>query len=116
MVHETWKKVLIGWAVALVLVIIVSITVYQSHKNLVTCKRQSPEAEPRFGGKRLGRVKPKTYVNIGAKCVRQDRKTSRPRKATGSRRVNCWRNWKTCSRRPMSTRCEHRYKPPKLTP
>ncbi len=33
---KTWKKILIGIGVALVLVIIVSITVYQSHKNLVT--------------------------------------------------------------------------------
>ena len=33
---KTWKKVLIGVGIALLLVIIVSVTVYQSHKNLVT--------------------------------------------------------------------------------
>jgi len=33
---KTWKKVLIGLGAALLLVIIVSVTVYQSRKNLVT--------------------------------------------------------------------------------
>jgi len=31
---KTWKKVLIGVGAALVLVVIVSVTVYQSQKNL----------------------------------------------------------------------------------
>jgi HlyD family secretion protein len=64
---KTWKKVLIGVGVALVLVIIVSMTVYQSRKNLVTvqtakAQRQSLSAVVSASGE----IKPKTYVNIGA--------------------------------------------------
>src|SRR6202522_2063873 len=51
---KTWKKVLIGVGAALMLVVIVSVTVYQSRKNLASVVSAS------------GEVKPKTYVNIGA--------------------------------------------------
>ena len=64
---KTWKKVLIGIGIALVLVIIVSATVYQSHKNLVTVqtgKAQKQNLASIVSGS--GEIKPKTYVNIGA--------------------------------------------------
>ena len=46
-----------------------------------------------------GEIKPKTYVNIGANAFGKITRLY-VRKATGSRRANCWRNWKTCSPRP----------------
>src|ERR1700727_3583238 len=64
---KTWKKVLIGLGVALVLVIIVSVTVYQSRKNLVpvqTGKVQKQNLHSVVSAS--GEIKPKTYVNIGA--------------------------------------------------
>jgi len=81
---KTWKKVLIGLGVALVLVIIVSITVYQSHKKpRYRANGQSPEAEPRFGGKRLGRGQAQDVREHRRECVRQDRKTSRQGRRPG---------------------------------
>jgi len=64
---KTWKKVLIGIGVVLVLGIFVGITVYQSHKNLVTvqtgkAQRQNLNSVVSASGE----IKPKTYVNIGA--------------------------------------------------
>ncbi len=64
---KTWKKALIGVGGALVLVIIVSATVYQSHKNLVavqTGKAQKQNLASVVSAS--GEIKPKTYVNIGA--------------------------------------------------
>src|ERR1700751_5577371 len=64
---KTWKKVLIGVGVLLVLGIIVSITVYQSRKNLVTVqtgKAQKQNLNSVVSAS--GEIKPKTYVNIGA--------------------------------------------------
>ncbi len=102
---KTWKKILIGIGVALVLVIIVSITVYQSHKNLVTVQTGKAQKQTLASVvSASGEIKPKTYVNIGAG------------KATGSREGNCWRSSRTCSRLPMSTRRAHRCRPPKPTP
>jgi HlyD family secretion protein len=64
---KTWKKVLIGVGAALVLVIIVSVTVYQSHKNLVTVQTGKVEKENLASVvSASGEIKPKTYVNIGA--------------------------------------------------
>src|SRR5258707_1699883 len=64
---KTWKKVLIGLGVALVLVIIVSITVYQSHKNLVTVQTGKAQKQNLASVvSASGEVRPKTYVNIGA--------------------------------------------------
>jgi HlyD family secretion protein len=52
---------------ALVLVIIVAITVYQSRKNLVTVQTGKVQSRtwPRWSAP-PGEIKPKTYVNIGA--------------------------------------------------
>ena len=64
---KTWKKVLIGVGVVLMLAIIVGITVYQSHKNLVTVqtgKAQKQNLNSVVSAS--GEIKPKTYVNIGA--------------------------------------------------
>src|SRR6266436_9381156 len=64
---KTWKKVLIGTGVALVLVIIVSITVYQSHKNLITVQTGKAQKQNLASVvSASGEIKPKTYVNIGA--------------------------------------------------
>src|SRR5437868_10331311 len=64
---KTWKKVLIGIGVALALVIIVSITVYQSHKNLVTVQTGKAQKQTLASVvSASGEIKPKTYVNIGA--------------------------------------------------
>jgi HlyD family secretion protein len=64
---KTWKKVLIGLGVALVLVIIVGITVYQSHKNLVTVQTGKAQKQNLASVvSASGEIKPKTYVNIGA--------------------------------------------------
>src|SRR2546421_7709566 len=64
---RTWKKIAIGGGVAVLVAAGVSISVYESRKNIVTV--QTARA------KRLdlvsivsasGEIKPKTYVNIGA--------------------------------------------------
>src|SRR6202790_3005721 len=64
---KTWKKVLIGVGVALVLGIIVAVTVYQSRKNLVT-EQTGKEEKQNLASvvSASGEIKPKTYVNIGA--------------------------------------------------
>src|ERR1700691_5351661 len=64
---KTWKKILIGVGAALVLVIIVSVTVYQSRKNLVTVQTGKVEKQNLASiVSASGEIKPKTYVNIGA--------------------------------------------------
>jgi HlyD family secretion protein len=64
---KTWKKILIGVGAALVLVIIVTITVYQSRKNLVTVQTGKVQKETLTSVvSASGEIKPKTYVNIGA--------------------------------------------------
>src|SRR6202167_80870 len=64
---KTWKKILIGVGAALVLVIIVSVTVYQSRKNLVTVQTGKVQKQSLSSVvSASGEIKPKTYVNIGA--------------------------------------------------
>ena len=64
---KTWKKVLIGVGAALVLVIIVAVTVYQSQKNLVTVQTGKVQKQNLASVvSASGEIKPKTYVNIGA--------------------------------------------------
>ncbi|MGA2966772.1 MAG: efflux RND transporter periplasmic adaptor subunit [Terriglobales bacterium] len=64
---KTWKKVLIGVGVALVLVTIVSVTVYQSQKNLVTVQTGKVQKQNLMSVvSASGEIKPKTYANIGA--------------------------------------------------
>jgi len=64
---KTWKKVLIGVGAALVLGIIVAVTVYQSHKNLVTVQTGKVQKQNLASVvSASGEIKPKTYVNIGA--------------------------------------------------
>jgi HlyD family secretion protein len=64
---KTWKKVLIGVGVVLVLGIIVGVTVYQSQKNLVTVQTGRAEKQNLSSVvSASGEIKPKTYVNIGA--------------------------------------------------
>src|SRR5580692_477336 len=64
---KTWKKVLIGLGAALLLVIIVSVTVYQSRKNLVTVQTGKVQKQNLASVvSASGEIKPKTYVNIGA--------------------------------------------------
>jgi HlyD family secretion protein len=64
---KPWKKIAIGGGVAVLLATIVSITVHQSGKNVVTVQtgkvqRQDLSAVVSASGE----IRPKTYVNIGA--------------------------------------------------
>jgi len=64
---KTWKKALIGIGAGLALVIIVSLTVYQSRKNLVTVQTGKAQTENLASVvSASGEIKPKMYVNIGA--------------------------------------------------
>jgi len=64
---STWKKVAIGAAVLVVLVIFITVTVYQSKKNLVTVQTGKAQMKDLASVvSASGEVKPKTYVNIGA--------------------------------------------------
>jgi HlyD family secretion protein len=64
---KTWKKVLIGVGAVLVLIVIVSVTVYQSRKNLVTVQTGKVQKQNLASiVSASGEIKPKTYVNIGA--------------------------------------------------
>jgi HlyD family secretion protein len=64
---KTWKKALIGVGVVLVLGIFVGVTVYQSHKNLVTVQTGKAQKQSLSSVvSASGEVKPKTDVNIGA--------------------------------------------------
>src|SRR6185312_8822045 len=64
---SAWKKIAIGAAVLVVVVIFIAVTVYQSKKSLVTvqtAKTQMKDLATVVSAS--GEVKPKTYVNIGA--------------------------------------------------
>ena len=64
---STWKKIAIGAAVLVVVVIVIAGSVYQSKKSLVivqTAKTQMKDLATVVSAS--GEVKPKTYVNIGA--------------------------------------------------
>src|SRR5437764_6635517 len=64
---STWKKIAIGAAVLVVVVIFIAGSVYQSKKSLVivqTAKTQMKDLATVVSAS--GEVKPKTYVNIGA--------------------------------------------------
>jgi HlyD family secretion protein len=64
---KTWKKALIVTAIALILIIVVAATVYQSQKNLVTVQTGKARKENLASiVSASGEIKPKTYVNIGA--------------------------------------------------
>src|SRR6267378_2441074 len=64
---KTWKKVLIGAGVVLVLLIVVAVVIHQSNKGVVivqTGKAQRQDLSAIVSAS--GEIKPKTYVNIGA--------------------------------------------------
>lgn len=64
---KTWKKVLIGIGAALVVVIIVSVAVYESRKGIVTVQTGKAQKQNLASiVSASGEIKPKTYVNIGA--------------------------------------------------
>ncbi|HEY6337987.1 MAG TPA: efflux RND transporter periplasmic adaptor subunit [Candidatus Sulfotelmatobacter sp.] len=64
---KPWKKIAIGAGAALLLVIIVSFTVHQSSKNIVTVQTGKVQREDLATVvSASGEIKPKTYVNIGA--------------------------------------------------
>ncbi len=64
---STWKKIAIGAAVLVVVVIFIAGTVYQSKKNLVTVQTSKAQMKDLATVvSASGEVKPKTYVNIGA--------------------------------------------------
>src|SRR5499427_211058 len=64
---KAWKKIAIGAGVAVLLIGIVSFTVYQSKKNVVTVqtgKAQRQDLATVVSAS--GEIRPKTYVNVGA--------------------------------------------------
>jgi HlyD family secretion protein len=64
---STWKKIAIGAAVMVVVVIFIAVTVYQSKKSLVTVQTAKTQLKDLASVvSASGEVKPKTYVNIGA--------------------------------------------------
>jgi len=64
---KTWQKALIGIGIVLVLAVMVGLTVYQSHKNLVTVQTGKAQKENLASVvSASGEIRPKTYVNIGA--------------------------------------------------
>ncbi|MFZ0479349.1 MAG: efflux RND transporter periplasmic adaptor subunit [Terriglobales bacterium] len=64
---KTWKKALIGVGAVAALGTIVAVTVYQSHKNLVTVQTGKAQKQKLSSVvSASGEIKPKTYVNIGA--------------------------------------------------
>ncbi|HEY7616470.1 MAG TPA: efflux RND transporter periplasmic adaptor subunit [Terriglobales bacterium] len=64
---STWKKVVIGLGVVVVLASIIAFTVYQSRKNVVTVQTaKSRSMDLAAVVSASGEIKPKTYVNIGA--------------------------------------------------
>ena len=67
---KTWKKVLIGVGAVVVLAMIVSVTVYQSSKNLVTVQTGKVQKQNLAAVvSASGEIKPKTYANIGANAL-----------------------------------------------
>src|SRR5215470_18020237 len=64
---KTWQKVLIGIGVVVVFAAVIGMTVYQSHKNLVTVQTGKAQKQTLAAVvSASGEIKPKTYVNIGA--------------------------------------------------
>src|SRR5215470_4190575 len=64
---KTWQKVLIGIGVVVVFAAVIGMTVYQSHKNLVTVQTGKAQKQNLASiVSASGEIKPKTYVNIGA--------------------------------------------------
>src|SRR5882762_7354517 len=64
---KTWKKVLGGVGVALVLLIVVAVMIHQSNKGVVTVQTGKAQRQDLSAiVSASGEVKPKTYVNIGA--------------------------------------------------
>jgi HlyD family secretion protein len=64
---KPWKKIAIGAGIALFLVLIVSFTVHQSSKNVVTVQTGKVQRQDLATVvSASGEIKPKTYVNIGA--------------------------------------------------
>jgi HlyD family secretion protein len=64
---KTWKKALIAAGVAVALIAIVSLTIYQNRKNLVTVQTGKVVKQNLASiVSASGEVKPKMYVNVGA--------------------------------------------------
>ncbi len=64
---KTWKKVAIGMGGAVLLIIIVGVTVYESRKGVVTVQTDRVQREDLAAVVTAsGEIKPKNYVNIGA--------------------------------------------------
>jgi HlyD family secretion protein len=64
---STWKKMAIGAGAAVALAAIVGISVYQSHKGVVTVQTGKAQRMDLVAVvSASGEIKPKTYVNIGA--------------------------------------------------
>jgi len=64
---KAWKKIAIGAGILVLLVGIVSFTVYQSRKNVVTVQTGKAQHEDLATiVSASGEIKPKTYVNVGA--------------------------------------------------
>ncbi|HVI06877.1 MAG TPA: efflux RND transporter periplasmic adaptor subunit [Candidatus Binatia bacterium] len=64
---KLWKKIAIGAGVVVVLAAIVSFTVYQSRKNVVSVQTEKAQRQDLSAiVSASGEIKPKTYVNIGA--------------------------------------------------
>lgn len=64
---KTWKKVAIGMGGAVLLLIIVGVTVYESRKGVVTVQTGRVQREDLAAVVTAsGEIKPKNYVNIGA--------------------------------------------------
>src|SRR5690348_5689794 len=64
---KAWKKIAIGVGVAVLLIGIVSFTVYQSKKNVVTVQTGKAERQDLATVvSASGEIRPKTYVNVGA--------------------------------------------------
>jgi len=64
---KLWKKIAIGGGIVILSAAIVSFTVYQSRKNVVTVQTGKVQREDLSSVvSASGEIKPKTYVNIGA--------------------------------------------------
>src|SRR5579872_3033169 len=64
---KAWKKIAIGVGILVLLVGIVSFTVYQSRKNVVTVQTgKALHQDLATVVSASGEIKPKTYVNVGA--------------------------------------------------
>src|SRR6266581_2525723 len=64
---RTWKKIAIGGGVAVLVAAGVSISVYESRKNIVTVQTARAQRLDLVSiVSASGEIKPKTYVNIGA--------------------------------------------------